>query len=209
MRLFQKDGDFAAFERNLVRTLESRPMRIVAYCLMPNHWHFVLWPKCDGDLGAFMQKLTITQVRNWQEHRRCVGHGHLYQGRYKSFPIQSDEHYYHVVRYVERNALRANLVDGADEWRWCSLWRRLYADAADNLLLSDWPMPLPADWVKRVNRAQSEAEVAAIRTSVQHRSTVWRVAVGAIDGAGLGSRINASLARPPEAQRQRVTATEY
>jgi putative transposase len=167
MRLFQKDGDYAAFERNLVRTLESRPMRIVAYCLMPNHWHMVLWPKRDGDLAAFMQKLTITHVRNWQEHRKCVGHGHLYQGRYKSFPIQSDEHYYHVVRYVERNALRANLVDGADEWRWCSLWRRLYADAADNVLLSDWPMPLSADWVKRVNRAQSEAEVAAIRTSVQ------------------------------------------
>ena len=94
----------------LARTLETRPMRIVAYCLMPNHWHLVLWPEDNGDLGAFMQKLTITHARNWQEHRRRVGTGHLYQGRYKSFPVESDEHFFQVVRYVERNALRAGLV---------------------------------------------------------------------------------------------------
>ena len=109
MRLFTKDGDFEAFERMIEKTLESRPMRICAYCLMPNHWHFVLWPERDGDLGAFMQKLSVTHVRNWQEHRRRVGEGHVYQGRYKSFPIESDTHFYQVARYVERNALRANL----------------------------------------------------------------------------------------------------
>jgi MoxR-like ATPase len=70
----------------------------------------VLWPERDGDLGAFLQKLTITHVRNWQENRQRVGYGHLYQGRYKSFPVESDEHFYQVLRYVERNALRANLV---------------------------------------------------------------------------------------------------
>jgi hypothetical protein len=69
MRLFLKEGDFAAFERVIAKTLLTRPMRIVSYCLMSNHWHMVLWPEREGDLAAFMQKLTITHVRNWQENR--------------------------------------------------------------------------------------------------------------------------------------------
>ena len=54
-----------------------------------------------------MQRLTITHVRRWQEHRGYAGLGHVYQGRYKSFPVESDEHFWVVARYVERNALRA------------------------------------------------------------------------------------------------------
>ena len=73
---------------------------------MPNHWHLLLWPECDGELAAFMQRLTITHVRRWQEHRGYAGLGHVYQGRYKSFPVESDEHFWVVARYVERNALR-------------------------------------------------------------------------------------------------------
>jgi putative transposase len=166
MRLFLRDADFEAFERAIAKTLETRPMRIVAYCLMSNHWHFVLWPKSDGDLGAFMQKLTITHARNWQEHRRRVGYGHLYQGRYKSFPIEGDEHLYQVVRYVERNALRANLVRRAEDWHWSSLWRRLHPSPDEPQLLSDWPVPQPRAWVPYVNAPQTEEEIAAIRKCV-------------------------------------------
>jgi len=113
-----------------------------------------------------MQKLTITHVRNWQENRRRVGYGHLYQGRYKSFPIQSDDHFYQVVRYVERNPLRANLVDRADAWRWGSLWRHTHGAADAAAILSDWPLPRPPQWLQRVNRLQSEGEVQAIRRSL-------------------------------------------
>jgi putative transposase len=105
MQLFEKPADFQAFERVLRETRDVAPMRICAYALMPNHWHLLLWPKHDGDMSAFMQRLTITHVRRWQEHRRYVGLGHVYQGRYKSFPVQSDEHFSVVARYVERNAL--------------------------------------------------------------------------------------------------------
>src|SRR5262249_45280024 len=124
MRLFLRDADFEAFERIMAKTLESCPMRILSYCLMSNHWHLVLWPEHDGDLGAFMQKLTITHARNWQEHRRRVGYGHLYQGRYNSFPIEHDEHFYQVVRYVERNALGAGLVRRARRVGGARLWGR-------------------------------------------------------------------------------------
>jgi putative transposase len=166
MRLFLKDADFEAFERTIQKTLESRPMRICAYCLMSNHWHFVLWPERDGDLGAFMQKLTITHVRNWQENRKRVGYGHLYQGRYKSFPVESDDHFYHVVRYAERNALRANLVSRAQDWRWSSLWRRVHGTTEDRRWLSKWPLPYPRVWADLVNQPQTEAELEAIRRSV-------------------------------------------
>jgi putative transposase len=166
MRLFLKEADFEAFERTIEKTLESRPMRICGYCLLSNHWHFVLWPERDGDMGAFMQKLTITHVRNWQENRKRVGYGHLYQGRYKSFPVESDEHFYQVMRYVERNALRANLVARAQDWRWSSLWRRVHGTAEDRRWLSKWPLPQPRNWADMVNQPQTEAELEAIRRSV-------------------------------------------
>ena len=106
MRLFDNAGDYQAFEQILQETLEDSPMRICAYTVMPNHWHLLLWPKCDGELATFMQRLTITHVRRWQLNRGYEGLGHVYQGRYKSFPVESDEHFWVVARYVERNALR-------------------------------------------------------------------------------------------------------
>ena len=110
MQIFEKAGDYQAFERVLEETLQEVPMRICAFCAMPGHWHMLCWPERDGDLATFMQRLTITHVRRWQEHRHFVGLGHVYQGRYKSFAVEEDEHFLAVARYVERNALRANLV---------------------------------------------------------------------------------------------------
>jgi putative transposase len=163
--LFEKDGDYLAFEAVLEETLSIRPMRICAYCLLPNHWHFVLWPEHDGDLSRFMQRLTNTHVKRWKEHRREIGYGHLYQGRYKSFPVQTDEYFYQVVRYVERNALRANLSAHAEAWRWSSSGRVGRAEATFPLL-SDWPLPRPSNWLELVNQPQTDAELQALRRCV-------------------------------------------
>jgi REP element-mobilizing transposase RayT len=96
--VFDDDGDYAAFERVLAGTLELFPaVRLLAYCLMPNHWHLLLWPRRGGpagQLGAFMQRLTVTHVRRWHAHRHSDGGGHLYQGPYKSFPVQGDRHFW-------------------------------------------------------------------------------------------------------------------
>jgi putative transposase len=166
MELFGKQGDFEAFERIVEKTLQTCPMRICAYCLMPNHWLLVLWPEDDGQLGSFLQKLTVTHVRNWQEHRRKVGYGHVYQGRYKSFPVETQDYFYRLVCYVERNALRAGLVCRAEDWRWGSLWHRSRRLGEKVSWLSDWPVPQPIDWTTLVNQAQTEAELTAIRRSV-------------------------------------------
>ena len=120
-----------------------------------------------------MPRLTITHVRRWQEHRHCVGDGHVYQGRYKSFPVQTDDYFYSLVRYVERNALRANLVSKAEDWRWGSLWRRSHGTAAGKAILNRWPISAPRSWLRLVNEPQTDAEVEAIRKSVN-----WGVPYG-------------------------------
>jgi putative transposase len=167
MQSFEKAADYQAFEQVLRDTLDQSPMRICAYAVMPNHWHLLLWPECDGELAAFMQRLTITHVRRWQEHRGYAGLGHVYQGRYKSFPVESDEHFWVVARYVERNALRANLVLRAEEWRWSSLWQRCHPTGEERSLLAAWPIDMPANWLERVNQTDDAQELEALRRSVQ------------------------------------------
>jgi putative transposase len=167
MQLFEKPADYQTFEQVLRDTVDESPMRICAYSVMPNHWHLLLWPECDGELARFMQRLTITPVRRWQQHRGYAGLGHVYQGRYKSFPVESDEHFSVVARYVERNALRAHLVLRAEEWRWSSLWRRCRGTQPERSLLAAWPIDVPANWLERVNQSDDERELESLRLCVQ------------------------------------------
>ena len=164
--IFDDWGDYAAFERVMEKTLEAVPIRILAYCLMPNHFHLLLWPRSDGQLASFMQRLQVTHVRHWHQHRDSTGRGHLYQGAFKSFPVQADEHFLTVARYVEQNALRARLASPAQQWRWSSLWRRETGSPEERGLLSEWPVSRPADYLEWVNQPQAEMELAQIRKSV-------------------------------------------
>ena len=167
MTIFGKRGDYEAFERVVGEAKERTEMRIVAYCLMPNHWHFVLWPLNAGDLSEFTGWMTLTHTQRWHSHRHSTGSGHVYQGRFKSFPVQDDDHFYTVCRYVERNALRANLVERAEDWRWGSLYRWKYGTAKEKSLLSPWPLPRLPNWVDHVNKPLTEAELDAVRRCVR------------------------------------------
>jgi len=119
-----------------------------------------------------------------KEHRHEVGLGHLYQGRYKSFPVETHDYFYQVVRYVERNALRANLVDRAEAWRWSSMG----GGGATGLfaLLADWPLPRPGNWVDLVNEPQTESELAALRHCVQRGCPYGNEAWAAMTAKQLG-----------------------
>ena len=90
------------------------PMRILAYCLLPNHFHLALWPRDDGDLSRWMHWLMTTHVRRYLRHYRSSGH--VWQGRFKGFPAEEDEHLLTMLRYIERNPLRAGLVERAEAW---------------------------------------------------------------------------------------------
>src|SRR5438067_1417791 len=158
--LFKKQRDYEAFFHVLDEAIARHPMRILGYCVMPNHWHFVLWPKRDTDVTDFLRWLTHTHTMRWHTQHDTSGTGHLYQGRFKAFPVQEDEHLYSLLRYVERNALRAGLVKKAADWPWSSLSHRLLG-AEPKGRLSAWPVPMPRDWLSHVNRAQTEAELKA------------------------------------------------
>jgi putative transposase len=168
LRLFKKAADFAAFQQVITEAHERVPLRILGYTLMGNHWHFVVWPKQGQhqQVSDFFRWLTVTHSQRWHAHRGTAGMGHVYQGRFKSFPIAEDEHLLAVLRYVERNPLRAGLVARAEAWRFGSLFIRTQGTADEKSLLCESPVPLGRSWVDHVNRPQTEAEVLSIRTSV-------------------------------------------
>lgn len=167
--LFRKPKDYQAFERILEETKEKYPMRILAYCIMPNHWHLLLKPYGSNDLSTFMRYVTLTHTQRWHAHYHRVGYGHLYQGRFKSFPVEADEYFVQVARYIESNPLRTKtkLAKKAQDWQWGSLWRREYGSQEQKQLLSPWPIPPTKDYLKLVNKDQSKEILADIRKSVE------------------------------------------
>jgi putative transposase len=92
--------------------------------------------------------------------------GPLYQGRFKSFPIQNDFHMLTVCRYIEQNPLRGGLVDRAEAWRWSSLWHRRHAGEKRIPLLPEWPVARPPDWLELVNAPVSDRDGDAVRRSI-------------------------------------------
>jgi putative transposase len=196
--IFSSAADYAVFEEQLAAACEAVPVRLLTFCLMPNHWHLVLWPQAEGDLSVFMHRLTMTHTMRWHHAHRTLGTGPLYQGRFKSFPVASDEHFLTVCRYVERNALRANLVSRAEDWRWSGLWHRLHRGSLGHL--ADWPIRPPENWVSWVNRPHTAAELAALHASVRgglpFGSDEWRRATA----TRLGIRLEVGRAGRPKRQ---------
>jgi len=166
MTLFRKPADFDAFERILAEGLERYPVELLSWCLMGNHWHLVLRPREDAALGRLMGWVGVTHVRRHHAHYRTTGGGHLYQGRFKSFPVQDDSHLLTLCRYVEANPLRAKLVRRAEDWRWSRLSKDRRDGVGAALRAVDWPLDRPRNWVALVNEALGEAEAAAVRTSI-------------------------------------------
>ena len=167
--LFEKRTDYAAFEHVLKQAWDRHGTRIVSYCLMPTHWHLVLWPRKDDELSEFMRWLTVTHTQRRHAHYHSAGTGPVYQGRFKSFPIQRDDHFLTVCRYVERNALRANLVKRAEEWPWGSLCQRREVKPKDReflLATSAWPIEPPRNWLATVNRAETPEALDSLRGAV-------------------------------------------
>lgn len=164
--LFKTQKEYKLFDTVLLEAKNKFNMRVLAYCIMPNHWHLVVYPKNDGDLSKFMNWLTLTHTQRYHAMSKTIGYGHLYQGRYKSFLCETDGHFIQLVRYVERNALRANLVQRAEEWKWGSAWVRLNGNSNQTKLLSEWPVRMPKDYIKLLNEPQTQKEVEAMRRSV-------------------------------------------
>jgi len=164
-RIFHSSGDYDQFLAAVHLAQQRVHVPILAACLMPNHFHLVMRPQSAADLGRWMQLAFTTQVR-WH-HAKYDTSGRLWQGRFKAFLIQQDHHLLTVMRYVERNALRANLVERAEDWKWGSLgWR---SAGTPPVILAESPVPLPSYWRHLVNEPQTAAEISEIRTCVNRQ----------------------------------------
>jgi putative transposase len=180
MQLFHSAGDYYRFLELLGRAQRRTSLDLLAYCLMPNHFHLVARPAVDGALSAFMHWLCTKHAQGFQAIHATTGTGCVYQSRFKAIPVSNDPHFLRLCRYVERNPLRANLVTRAEAWEWSSLSQR--QGLRRPVRLSAWPVPAPADWVAFVNQDVATAEVAEIRAAVQRSSPYgdqdWRERMG-------------------------------
>lgn len=179
-RVFHAPGDYFAFLRAMHHACEQIPMRVLSFCIMPNHFHLVVWPRGDDDLALWMRRLQTSHARRY--HKQHGTSGHLWQGRYKSFPIQQDGHLNTVMKYVENNPVRAGLADKAENWHYSSAGCWLKAGPPPHILrawekegqapekVPDWlvegPVPRPTPWLRYVNAAVVESELNELRRSI-------------------------------------------
>lgn len=144
--LFEADADWRLFLATLHDARDRHEVELLAWCLMPNHWHLLLRPATAAALPAFMRWLTLAHSRRQQTLHGQTGIGTLYQGRYRSHAVDSDDHLLTIVRYIERNPVRAGLVEHAIDWPWSSVRERL---GGYGRLLAPLPIALPTDWAAR------------------------------------------------------------
>ncbi len=159
--VFHKPDDYLAFVDAMAQACERLPLDIFGYCLMPDHFHLVIRPVEDGDLGHWMRRVLTMHAQRY--HRVYETSGHVWQGRYKAFPVQDGAHVTTILRYVERNPVRAKLVKSPERWKWSSLPGWL---ARDPLLWRGTPSPRGRSWLKRVNTALSADDLQRVRISV-------------------------------------------
>ena len=174
MRLFHDRADYVAFLWLLAEAFEQFEVPVLAACVMPNHLHLVMRPKKDGDIARWAHWLFTTHARRY--HKKFGSSGRVWQGRFRASVAQADRHLLILLRYVERNALRANLVARAEDWEWGSLRWRIRGSAPFRLELP--PVELPHNWPSYVNEPQTSAELAEVRSAISRQAPfgdeLWR-----------------------------------
>jgi putative transposase len=163
--IFQSSGNYQHFLVLVAEAATRFGMRVLAYCVMPNHWHLVVWPQSDDGLSRFMQWLTGTHAQDWRAAHGSKGRGAVYQGRFKAIAVQCDRHFLVLCRYVERNALRARLVERVEDWEWSSA--SPLSRAPSRPQISEWPLPRPAKWADYLDEDVFDGELRRIRTCIQ------------------------------------------
>jgi putative transposase len=171
--LFRDHGEFLAFQHLLARALVERPIRLLACCLMPNHWHMVLWPAADTEMAAFFHWLCGTHARALRRWRGTEGRGAVYQGPFRAVPVETETYFYRVIRYVERNALRAGLVDRAEAWPWSTASPVCRMQGID---LAPWPVERPRRWLEFVNDIEPVPDLDFIRDRTSRRKPIQQTA---------------------------------
>ena len=147
--LFTQPADYRAFLSILSQALEQHPVRLIAYSVMPNHWHLVMGQTDTATLSRCLHWVTSTHALRLHRLRQSVGEGPVYQGRFTSVEIPAVGDLVRVCRHVERNALHAGLVRQAQDWPWASLAERL--QASPSVPLVNAPFLSSRAWADYVN----------------------------------------------------------
>lgn len=165
--IFEEEWMYQDFEYLLNEMRKQFDMRILAYTLMPNHWHLLLYPRKDGELSRSLAWLGTTHTRRYHTQTETIGGGHLYQGRYKSFLVQRDTHLLTVLKYIERNPVRARLKKRAEDWRWGSAYRRINGKSKEKKLLAELPVDLPRNYRNWINEPEPSEALSVVRESIR------------------------------------------
>ncbi len=164
--LFEHPTQYDAFTRVLAEAGRRHATRLLAYCVMPNHWHLVVQPAVDRVLSEYMQWLTTTHAQRWRRASCTRGRGAVYQGRFRWVPVEQDLHFLRLCLYVERNPVRAKITTRGEQWRWSSAWQRDRKSCAGPTL-AEWPVTRPAEWNDLLHEGSSPAATESIRECVR------------------------------------------
>jgi putative transposase len=158
--LFRDFGEYLFFLRLLASVLDQVPVNLFAFCLMPNHWHFLVRAATEQELARFMYELSKDHAMALRRWRGNVGKGAVYQGRYRASVVHEESYFYRAVRYVERNPVRAGLSERVEDWLWSSAAR---IGEIQGIVLADWPADRPENWLAFVNEVEPKHELEFIR----------------------------------------------
>ncbi len=132
MDIFLEDDDYRKYISMISKSCQKTGTEIWAYCLMPNHVHFVMVPADEDGLRATLGEAHRQYTRMINIREDCIGH--LWQERFHSFPM--DERYLMAcVRYVELNPVRAGLVKRPGDWLWSSAKAHLRGKGDDLVMV--------------------------------------------------------------------------
>ncbi len=170
VQIFSTPNDYTLFIKLLYAAAKNFKVDVLAYSVMPNHWHLLLSPQVDGEMGRFMHWLSTTHTTRIRLITGTVGYGPIYKGRYKSFLIDSHNYLVRVIAYIERNSVRANLSSSPMDWRWCSAWMRKKGNSEQRAFLKEIPKELSSYYNELIELDETEEDLNKLRNSV-NRST--------------------------------------
>ncbi len=185
--LFENRLDYQAFFAVVREGLAKYKIRVIAYEVMPNHWHFVVICDRIEEVSNWLHWVTGTHAIRWNLAHGTSGTGAVYHTRFKAVPVQKETSLIRVCRYVERNALRKGLVPAAELWPWGSLYA--VCQNCHPIPLSKWPILRPGNWIEIVNRAENQAELEALRKLIKRNQPIgdpdWQKAVAPFIGLSM------------------------
>lgn len=157
--IFRTRLDFLVFLALLKEAKRRYPLSLLGFCLMPNHFHLVIYAREAEHVRAFIHWAMTCFAHYYHEKNKTSGH--LWQGRFKSFLIEQEEYLIIALRYVENNPVRAGMVRSSRDWEWSSIKHHCLRSYDE--FIDPPPFTVPNDWPDLVDMPLTLKEFEAIK----------------------------------------------